>query len=661
MSVSPCPPTPITRAEALSQLEHHCRTIIDGDSRLRYLRLESIPALVELAPEERELWAAAARLCWHTDTLLLRESKEVRHVVLGVDGSVDAEALIELLDEILPVIDAFPTVQTSIISFMFVLSSGSQRRVRFDALINQCSAVIMELEALDAQSFNMRAIEHVVTACLEFNQRDVLWNYVDTWLTEFETHDDPRLLNFLGRTLTYVQSRHVHRSDQATRVYRRCVALMEARMHTMMPIHGCPDPRDGIYEVMIKLCECTQTFPRAERLWRARIEDMQRSIRINLDQNMIQQAYAFHGRLLAMHTHFIRCRYINTGEWRQEHRDMQARQVELATQFTQMCGRIEISDSIPTAVIEAFTESVLDECGVENQLIALVGCIPFWTRQDILDKGEEVRSQSALRSLIPVRVITPDSRRCRPLSGEDEVLREGLRSFTWELLFKVATFFTYTLQALIAQDGFDEESITNVFWDAELLDDANQEVFKAGIRHLLARDHIAALYILTPQVEHCIRQFYQRATRYGIRESRGHEYIATLGEMLHGNDSLGGESRPEGWRDIAFLLYNILANEGIGRNLRNNICHGIWRNVDNASIDAHITFAVLLLLLCLDPIGECPTVEPLPSLNLCSMSPLMEHDNSCSSGWYHPCESHHTLHTDQNLCDGICNPCEDEE
>ncbi len=30
-----------------------------------------------------------------------------------------------------------------------------------------------------------------------------------------------------------------------------------------------------------------------------------------------------------------------------------------------------------------------------------------------------------------------------------------------------------------------------------------------------------------------------------------------------------------------------------GRNLRNNLCHGIWRHVTTASVDAHIAFVAL--------------------------------------------------------------------
>jgi len=144
----------------------------------------------------------------------------------------------------------------------------------------------------------------------------------------------------------------------------------------------------------------------------------------------------------------------------------------------------------------------------------------------------------------------------------------------------------------------DAQTILSVLEESPTFDPARHVLLEDGIQAYLAGDHIKAIHVLVPQVEHALRRLLAllgvptlRAGRNGIMQ------VKNLNEILREaaiQKALG--------EDLQLYLLTLLVDQR-GQNVRNMICHGF---ATPAHLNQRMADRILHVLLTLSLVRENP-------------------------------------------------------
>lgn len=228
------------------------------------------------------------------------------------------------------------------------------------------------------------------------------------------------------------------------------------------------------------------------------------------------------------------------------------------------------SFEIPQEEMEKFLNWVT-EGDLESALTKIVG--QFLPKlEDIRKQLSEMKEQHKLLAMMPCAILSEDQVIGRAGSVEEDP--EG------RLVFQVRDNLKYEtvwLQAALDRTrekyDFSPKAILPYLFESPLFDPARTGLLEQGIDAYLANDHVKAIHVLLPQIEHCLRRLLGILGKPTNKHRR-----SDLGIMVEKslNDILDYESSVQqclGEDATAYL--QILLCDARGFNLRNNVAHGL--------------------------------------------------------------------------------------
>ena len=152
-----------------------------------------------------------------------------------------------------------------------------------------------------------------------------------------------------------------------------------------------------------------------------------------------------------------------------------------------------------------------------------------------------------------------------------------------------APFLNASLRKVIEMHSLSAESILDHLYESPVFDHSRRELLKAGIEAYLGGDHVKAIHVLIPQIEHSLRKLLGLLgipTRKAVRN--GTMQVKNLNDVLREEPLIQclGE-------DVQLYFLTFLADQR-GQNVRNRITHGL---TSFAEINQHLADRILHVLL----------------------------------------------------------------
>ena len=159
-------------------------------------------------------------------------------------------------------------------------------------------------------------------------------------------------------------------------------------------------------------------------------------------------------------------------------------------------------------------------------------------------------------------------------------------------------FLIPALQRIRERHSLDAPTILSVLGESPIFDPERRALLEDGVQAYLAGDHVKAIHVLIPQVEHTLRRLLTLLGVPTLRAGRnGTLQVKNLNEILREaaiQNALG--------EDLQLYLLTLLADQR-GQNIRNVICHGFATPVH---LNQRVSDRVLHVLLTLALVRERP-------------------------------------------------------
>ena len=159
-----------------------------------------------------------------------------------------------------------------------------------------------------------------------------------------------------------------------------------------------------------------------------------------------------------------------------------------------------------------------------------------------------------------------------------------IRQYVWSIPFHVAGAILPALMVISNEHRITEYDMHGIVYNAPLVPPDRVAVFIKGLLAGFNYDFVAALHLLTPQVENLVRYHLRNANaktsttdKDGIETEIGLSNLVKLPEF----EQIFG-------KDLGFEIKALLC-EGTGPNLRNNVSHGLI-NIDSMQSEYSIYF-----------------------------------------------------------------------
>jgi hypothetical protein len=253
---------------------------------------------------------------------------------------------------------------------------------------------------------------------------------------------------------------------------------------------------------------------------------------------------------------------------------------------------MELISSSAEVPREAIEEAIAPLLEVEPEsTLSVLSVAPFLLLdvEDLRREASEAAEKSVFANLLG-RATLRDGRKVDeipPMEGETAQFFDHL-SFWFQTH---AQFLDIILSRLREEGRFSQELFLQHLQNWEFLDEADVPFIKVGLDRYFSDDHVSALHILVPRIEHILKSVFEQAglplavipNKRQIREQ-------TFGDFLRRQEVRGILGK-----DIWHYLYYLLVDER-GINLRNDVAHGwITYLACNRLTVQMALFAILLL------------------------------------------------------------------
>jgi lysyl-tRNA synthetase class 1 len=250
-----------------------------------------------------------------------------------------------------------------------------------------------------------------------------------------------------------------------------------------------------------------------------------------------------------------------------------------------------ISVEIPNEEMAQFLEAITAG-GLQDTLnrIAVSFCPNV---EEVRTQLSEMKEQHKLLSMIPHTMLSGEQIIGRAGSIEDDP--DG------RLFFQIRDnmkFESVWLQAAFSRTrekhDFSPTSLLPHLFESPLFDPARTGLLEQGIGAYIVSDHVKAIHVLLPQIEHCLRRLLGMLGKPTNKHRR-----SDLGIMVEKslNDVLESESRVRQCLGEDTTIYlQVLLCDPRGFNLRNAVAHGLMDHGQFHSFFSDRLIHVLLLL-----------------------------------------------------------------
>jgi hypothetical protein len=237
-------------------------------------------------------------------------------------------------------------------------------------------------------------------------------------------------------------------------------------------------------------------------------------------------------------------------------------------------------------------ESFLDQVITVNPVYSFARIAnQFVWRTDVLEKAvKDMVEHAPLMSMMPVQVMAADHKAADIGAVEDDldgrVCQQAMQNIQWESLF-----LQRALERAIETHKLNPHFITGFAGRSDLFEDLT--FVHAGVEAWFAGDYMKQIFILTPQIEHALRNLTGGMGEAVTRKHPtvpGREISVGMGEILSNKvvqTALG--------RDL-LLYFKVIYSDPRGLNLRNSVAHGLLeRGLINSVVGDRLIHTLLVL------------------------------------------------------------------
>lgn len=157
-------------------------------------------------------------------------------------------------------------------------------------------------------------------------------------------------------------------------------------------------------------------------------------------------------------------------------------------------------------------------------------------------------------------------------------------------------FLHLLLERAVEKFEITPEVMNSYLFRSPIFSDDQKKILLKGFEEYLDREYMVAIHLLVPQVEATVRNLLEMSGGAVLKSSRsGGFHLRALDELLRSEEivkSLGN--------DIALYL-RVLLTDPRGWNIRNNLCHGMFRQEDFSKSIADRIVHILLVLAQVRP------------------------------------------------------------
>jgi len=251
--------------------------------------------------------------------------------------------------------------------------------------------------------------------------------------------------------------------------------------------------------------------------------------------------------------------------------------------------RLEVPIDIkPDEVVQSI--ETLTDGGLTKALLKVaVGFIP--KANDLRGFNERMKDVAPLTSRIPMRIFEGDFASAVVGSQDDDPDGRLINQIGREISFN-APFLAMAFNRINERYQMTSGQLMELLASSPCFDDDRKGLLAEGIAAALSNDHVKAIHVLIPQIEHMLRML---AGQIGIPKTtagskKGTMQARTLGDIL--SDPVLKDTLDE---DIRLYLVALLVDQR-GLNLRNRVAHGL---LEFNQLDHSFSNRVLHVLLTL--------------------------------------------------------------
>ena len=251
--------------------------------------------------------------------------------------------------------------------------------------------------------------------------------------------------------------------------------------------------------------------------------------------------------------------------------------------------RLELPIDINPDELKQYIETLTDGGLVKALLKVAARFIP--NANELRNFNERMKDVAPLSSRIPMRIFEGDFVSAVVGSQVDDpdgrlVYQIG-RRFSFD-----APFLAMALNRVTERYKMTSEQLMELLASSPLFDDARKDLLAEGVAAALSNDHVKAIHVLVPQIEHMLRSL---AGQIGIPKTtaggtKGTMQARALGDIL--SDAVLKDTLDE---DIRLYLVAFLVDQR-GLNLRNRVAHGL---IELGQLDQSLSNRLLHVLLTL--------------------------------------------------------------
>ena len=251
--------------------------------------------------------------------------------------------------------------------------------------------------------------------------------------------------------------------------------------------------------------------------------------------------------------------------------------------------RLEVPIDIKPDELKQYIETLTDGGLVKALLKVAARFIP--NAKDLRNFNERMKDVAPLSSRIPMRIFEGDFVSAVVGSQVDDPDGRLVYQIGRRISFD-APFLAMALNRVIERYQMTSEQLMEFLASSPLFDDARKGLLAEGVAAALSNDHVKAIHVLVPQIEHMLRSL---AGQIGIPKTtsggtKGTMQARALGDIL--SDAVLKDTLDE---DIRLYLVAFLVDQR-GLNLRNRVAHGL---MELSQLDQSLSNRLLHVLLTL--------------------------------------------------------------
>ncbi len=239
-------------------------------------------------------------------------------------------------------------------------------------------------------------------------------------------------------------------------------------------------------------------------------------------------------------------------------------------------------------------------------------CLPRIAVGFIVKEGEARRELSDIAKAHPLLIDLPRSTisegqvvaEVGPL--EEDVDGRIASQIADKILFH-SHFLVLCLEKLRDRYNPTVRELCDHLYACPLFDENRRSLITMGLKAYLRADHVTAMHILIPQIEHVVRRLLEelglptnKPTRWGqMQEKNVHDMLSDL-----------EATRPSLGEYLPYLKVLLAEPQPRGLNLRNRLCHGLMApeqfTPQTSALALHALLFLAQLRICRQPPNEAP-------------------------------------------------------